>query len=217
MLAVEAACMDGAALLDGVHARMETELDRLGSEKSLLAATEARLEPDPVLVTAAATLQTARDTLADWADDVTDETDAETLRTTVETLDEAAGTVTAELEGDGDEITALEAPFLSLDATGDIERVAAGTIGLPLVLDRLFLQVVSFFVNEAENARADLFRDLRSDTDEILAAGTDALDSLCADDDWERAEESAVAVVEAAYDDYAERLDAMGFDPKPIC
>ncbi|MEF8872698.1 MAG: transcription antitermination protein [Haloarculaceae archaeon] len=196
---------------------METELDRLGSEKSLLAATEARLEPDPVLVTAGTTLQTARDVLADWADDATDETAAETLQTVAERLDAAVATVTAEMDGDGDEITALEAPFLSLEATGDIERVAAGTIGLPLVLDRLFLQAVSFFVNEADTGRADLFRDLRAETDTMLAAGTDALDELCTGEEWDRAETSANAVIDAAYDDYAERLDAMGFDPKPIC
>lgn len=209
--------MDGAALLDSVRTERETELNRLGSEKSLLAATEARLEPDPVLVTAATILQTARDGLADWADEVTDETAAEALRTTADALDGAVATVTAEMEGESDDIAALESPFLSLDAAGDIERVAAGTIGVPLVLDRLFLQVVSFFVNEAENDRADLFRDLRADTDAMLATGTNALDELCTGDDWDRAETSATAVVDAAYDDYAERLDAMGFDPKPIC
>jgi hypothetical protein len=209
--------MDGAALLDSVRTGTETELDRLGSEKSLLAATEARLEPDPVLVTAAATLQTARDTLDAWADDATDETATETLETVAETLADAFDRVTAELEGDGDDVTALDAPFLVLDAEGDIERIAAGAIGVALVLDRLFLQGVSFFVNEADSARADLFRDLRADTDTMLAAGQSALDERCVDDDWDRAERAAVAVIEAAYDDYAERLDAMGFDPKPIC
>jgi hypothetical protein len=217
MFAAEGACMDGAALLDSVRSGMVTELDRLGSEKSLLAATEARLEPDPVLVTAATTLQTARDGLANWADDATNETATETLRSAAEALTDAFERVVAELDGAGDDIAALEAPYLSLDATGNIERVAAGTIGLPLVLDRLFLQAVSFFVNEAENDRADLFRDLRAETDAMLAAGTDALDELCAGDDWGRAESSARAVIDAAYDDYAERLDAMGFDPKPIC
>lgn len=209
--------MDGSTLLDNVRTGMETELNRLGSEKSLLAATEARLEPDPVLVTAATTLQTARDTLDGWANDATDDTAADTLRATADRLDDALHTVTAQLEGDGDDIGVLEAPFLSLDADGDVERVAAGTIGVPLVLDRLFLQAVSFFVNEADSGRADLFRDLREATDEMLASGTDALDGLCADGGWERAETSAQAVIEAAYDDYVGRLDAMGFDPKPIC
>ena len=209
--------MDGTALIDSVRTEMETELDRLGSEKSLLAATEARLEPDPVLVTAATTLQTARDTLAAWADDVADGTAGEPLRAVAETLDTAFEQVVAELEGDGEDVTGLDAPFLALDADGDIERVAAGTIGLPLVLDRLFLQAVSFFVNEADSRRADLFRDLRADTDEILASGTDVLDDRCADGDWDRAETAATAVIGAAYADYADRLEAMGFDPKPIC
>ena len=209
--------MDSAALLDGARTEVETELDRLGSEKSLLAATEARLEPDPVLVTAAAMLRTARETLAAWADSATDGTAADALQTTADALTDGLDRVTADLEGDGEDVAALDAPLLHLDADSDIARVAAGTLGVPLVLDRLFLQVVSFFVNEADGPRADLFRDLRTDTDAMLTTGQSALDELCADDDWDDAETAAVAVVDAAYDDYVERLEAMGFDPRPIC
>lgn len=217
MLAVKPSDMDGAALLDSVRASMDTELDRLGSEKSLLAATEARLEPDPVLVTAAAVLVEARDMLRVWADEATADTAADTLGDVATVLDDAFGSIVDELDGDGDGVATLETPFLSLVAEGDVERVAAGTVGLPLVLDRLFLQGVSFFVNEADTGRADLFRDLRSEADGILETGQETLDSLCAGDDWERAEAAATAVVEVAYEDYADRLDAMGFDPKPIC
>lgn len=209
--------MDGAALLDSVRTGTETELDRLGSEKALLAATEARLEPDPVLVTAAAALADARDRLAEWADAASDATAADALRSAAGTLADAFDRVAAELDGDGEDIAALDAPFLALDAEGDIERVAAGTLGVPLVLDRLFLQTVSFFVNEADGQRADLFRDLRDETDAVLETGQDALDDLCTDDGWERAEAAATAVIAAAYEDYVDRLDAMGFDPKPIC
>lgn len=209
--------MDGAALLDSVRTGTETELDRLGSEKSLLAATEARLEPDSVLVTAAATLRTARDTTAEWAEAATDEAAADALETTAHTFGEGFDRVTAELEGDGEDVAALDAPFLALDAEGDIERLAAGTIGVALVLDRLLLQGVSFFVNEADSPRADLFRDLRGDTDAVLATGQSALDDCCTGEDWDRAETAATAVIAAAYDDYVDRLEAMGFDPKPIC
>jgi hypothetical protein len=209
--------MDGAALLDSVRTGMETELDRLGSEKSLLAATEARLEPDPVLVTAAATLRTARDTSREWADDAADEAAADALDTTAGTLADAFDRVSTELDGGGEDVTTLDAPFLALDAGSGAERVAAGTIGGALVLDRLLLQCVSFFVNEADSPRADLFRDLRADTDAMLATGQSALDACCTDGDWDRAKQAAMGVVEAAYDDYVERLDAMGFDPKPIC
>jgi len=89
--------------------------------------------------------------------------------------------------------------------------VGAGLVGLPLVLDRLFLQGISFFVNEADEARADLFRDLRETTDGIRDSAADL------DVDEERARNAASAVVTAAYDEYVDRLEAMGFDPKPIC
>jgi hypothetical protein len=211
--------MDGSALLERVREDSETELNRLGSEKALLAATEARLETDAVLVTAAAVLASARETVAAWADEATDDTAGDTLQATATRLADAGDDVAAELgDADTDAIGAVDVPFLSLSATGDVERVAAATIGLPLVLDRLFLQSVSFFVNEADNSRADRFRDLRGMTEDVLADGQDALETLCADDaDWEGAAEAATDTVAAAYDDYVSRLDAMGFDPKPLC
>jgi hypothetical protein len=213
--------MDGAALLERVREGSETELDRLGSEKALLAATEARLETDAVLVTAAAVLAEARGTVAGWADDAAGAAES-ALRTTAERLADAHDGVTAELDderiaGVGD-LDAVDVPFLSLAGEGDIERVAVATIALPLVLDRLFLQSVSFFVNEADNARTDRFRDLRGMTETVLADGQDTLDALCDDDgEWSLAAEAATSAISAAYEDYVDRLDAMGFDPKPIC
>jgi hypothetical protein len=211
--------MDGAALLERVRENSETELNRLGSEKALLAATEARLETDAVLVTAAAVLVEARETVADWADSAGGAA-SDCLQTAAGRLGDAYDEVVAELNDgiDTDDIGAVDVPFVSLSADGEAARVAAATIGLPLVLDRLFLQSVSFFVNEADNTRADRFRDLRGMTEELLADGQDALDDICDDDaDWDAATEAATATISAAYDDYVTRLDAMGFDPKPIC
>jgi len=213
--------MDGAALLERVREGSETELDRLGSEKALLAATEARLETDAVLVTAAAVLAEARTTVAEWADDAAGAAES-ALRRAAERLADAHDGVTAEL-GDAqtagaDNLNAVDVPFLSLAAESDTERVAVATVGLSLVLDRLFLQSVSFFVNEADNARADRFRNLRGMTETALADGQDALDTLCDDDEeWNLAAEAATATISAAYEDYVDRLGAMGFDPKPIC
>jgi hypothetical protein len=215
--------MDGAALLERVRGDKKTELDRLGSEKALLAATEARLETDAVLVTAAAVLGDARETVAGWAAAATADAAVEVLGTTRDRLDAAHDDVAAELDDDEDtagteDIAAVDVPFLSLSGETDVERVAAATLGLPLILDRLFLQSVSFFVNEADNARADLFRDLRGMTEDVLADGQDALDALCDDDaEWDEAAAAAMATVDAAYEEYVDRLDAMGFDPKPIC
>lgn len=212
--------MDGAALLERVREDSETELNRLGSEKALLAATEARLEPDAVLVTAAAVLADARETVSAWHDAAQAGDAAETLQTTAQRLADAHDDVVAELDDatDADTLAAVDVPFLSLTAESDIERVAVATVGLALVLDRLFLQSVSFFVNEADTARADRCRDLRGMTEDVLADGQDALDALCDDDaDWDAAAAAATGTIEAAYEDYVSRLDAMGFDPKPIC
>jgi hypothetical protein len=164
-----------------------TALDRLGSEKSLLALTEARLEAPAVLSAAGAALASARATLSDWGAD-------------------AGGPVADALPGDS--------PFVSLAGDSDAGRAGAGLVGLGLVLDRVFLQCVSFFVNEADTARADLFRDLREAADGLLDIAADlGLDGEAAED----AAEAAGAVVDAAYDAYVDRLEAMGFDPKPIC
>ncbi len=211
--------MDGAALLERVREDNETELTRLGSDKSLLAATEARLETDAVLVTAAATLAAASDTVSEWAQTATSDAAEQALQATASRLSDAHEDVAAELTGDEntDDIAAVDVPFVSLAGESDIDRVAAATIALPLVLDRLFLQSVSFFVNEADNACADRFRDLRGMTEDILVDGQEALDALCAEDDWDDAATAATATIDAAYADYVSRLDAMGFDPKPIC
>ncbi|MFB6297249.1 MAG: transcription antitermination protein [Salinirussus sp.] len=194
------------SLEDAVRTRRETELDRLGSQKALLAVTDATLERATVLEAAGGAVATARATLADWAADAGDEAVAAALSAAADALREAAARIADSLEADlpgGSE-------FVTLEAGSDAERVGAGLVGLPLVLDRLFLQCVSFFVNEADGTRADLFRDLRATTGEMLAAAAD----LDLDGDAERA---AVAVVTAAYEAYVDRLEAMGFDPKPIC
>jgi hypothetical protein len=185
-----------------------TALDRLGSEKSLLALTEARLETPAVLSAAGAALASARATLSDWAADAGGPV-ADALAAAVDlgaAADRVAESLDAALPGDS--------PFVSLAADTDAGRAGAGLVGLGLVLDRVFLQCVSFFVNEADTARADLFRDLRGVADDLLDTAADlGLEGDAADE----AAGAAGAVVDAAYDAYVDRLEAMGFDPKPIC
>lgn len=186
-----------------------TALDRLGSEKSLLALTEARLETEAVLEAAGAALASARATLSDWAADA-DGPVADALAAAAGRLADAAGRVADSL----DDTLPGDSPFVSLAADTDAGRAGAGLVGLGLVLDRVFLQCVSFFVNEADTTRADLFRDLRGVADGLLETAADLdLDGEAA----EEAVEAAEAVVAAAYDAYVDRLEAMGFDPKPIC
>ena len=186
-----------------------TALDRLGSEKSLLALTEARLETPAVISAAGAALASARATLSDWAADA-DGPVADALAAAAEDLGAAADRVAESL----DAALPGDSPFVSLAADTDAGRAGAGLVGLGLVLDRVFLQCVSFFVNEADTARSDLFRDLREVADDLLGTAAD-LD--LEGDAAEEAAEAAGAVVDAAYDAYVDRLEAMGFDPKPIC
>jgi hypothetical protein len=190
---------------EAVRAANGTALDRLGSEKALLALTDARLETPAVLEATGAVLATARATLADWAADGEAEVAAalgEAADTLADATDRIADSLGTDLPGDS--------PFLSLEGTTAEERAGAGLIGVGLVLDRLCLQGVSFFVNEADETRADLFRELRADAEHLLglAEGLDL---------GEAAVGAAGAVVEAAYEEYVTRLEEMGFDPKPIC
>ncbi len=77
---------------------------------------------------------------------------------------------------------------------------------------------MSFFINEADERRADVFRDLRADTRENVEDGVAILAERCEDDDdWNRAFDAATETVQVAYDDYADTLTGMGLDPKPIC
>jgi hypothetical protein len=194
-----------ATVVERVRVETETELDRLGSEKSLLALTEARLESEPVLRATGGTVATARATVEDWAADAGGPT-ADALARAADDLGDACDRVADALGAD----LPGESPFVTLAAAGDEARAGAALVGLPLVLDALFLQGVSFFVNEADERRADLFRELRETADGMLALAADL-------DLGDPAVEAARAVVAAAYEVYVERLEGMGFDPKPIC
>ena len=192
------------SITDRVREDHATALDRLGSEKALLALTEARLETPAVLEATGGALADARATFAAWAADSEGAT-GERLEAAATALGEACDRVAESLDGD----LPADSPFISLAGGTDAERAGAA-VGAGLVLDRLCLQGVSFFVNEADTARADLFRDLRETADSLV----DAADAV---DDTDAAAAAAGAVVEAAYGEYVDRLEAMGFDPKPVC
>jgi len=195
---------DTAAAVREAHG---TALDRLGSEKALLALTEARLETGAVLEAVGGALAAVRGTLGAWAADSEGEA-AAALAGAAEDLaadcDRVAESLGSDLPGDS--------PFVSLEGDTPEERVGAGLVGAGLVLDRLVLGAVSFFVNEADGQRADLCRAVRATAEGMVEAG-DAVGG----GGGEPAVAAAGATVEAAYEAYVERLEAMGFDPKPIC
>jgi hypothetical protein len=218
--------MNGQKLVEAVREAKATELDRLGSDKYLIAATGADLERAPVLRSVAESAASGRDTFARWADEATGdpasafETAAEAER---DRFDRVVDSLAALPDGDADAAATIDRSDAPLDdalaeADGTVERLAAAFVGRPLVADRTLLQVVSFFVNEADEGRADLARELRSDAQDRLDEGADLLDAVCETDaDWERARRGAEAVVDAAYGEYATALEAMGVDPKPVC
>ncbi|WP_226040500.1 rubrerythrin family protein [Natrinema sp. DC36] len=210
--------MDAAEFRDAVEESMETELERLGSSKLLVALTDADLTAETVLWTVADSERAATGTFEDWTDDERDEEAREAFAEFRDQERDHYDRVTALIEGDhefdGDDAGPMHDELRSLESTA---ARLGGVVGRSLVGDRTHLQVVSFFVNEGDERRADCFRELRSDTAAQGERAAALLESVCAEDeDWERAR-AAEEVIEAAYDAYAGSLDDLGIDPKPIC
>jgi len=210
--------MNADDLRAGVETAKETELDRLGSSKLLLALTDAELDRESVLRAAAASEVAARETFSAWAADEPHDAAADLF---ADVTDQEQRHYERVVDLLGEEVAPPgSGPMHAYlrDRETALERLAGGLLGRTLVSDRTHLQVVSFFVNEADEAAADVFRDLRIETREAQQRGLELLDSVCAtEDDWETAESVANYVVQLAYDDFADVLVGMGVDPKPIC
>ncbi|MFC7172975.1 hypothetical protein ACFQL0_05665 [Haloplanus litoreus] len=73
MILALSVAMDGDTLVETVTGDRATELDRLGSEKSLVATTAARLDRASVLAAADAAERRAAETFAAWAADESDD------------------------------------------------------------------------------------------------------------------------------------------------
>lgn len=194
-----------------------TQLTRLASNKLLLALTDADLDTEPVLAAAAASEYAAEETFRGWVDDEPDRA-ARTL------FAEVAEQEADHLERVVAHLSTFDPPaspgpmhaFLrGVDAT--VPRVAGGLVARGLVSARSHTQIIGFFVNEAEQELADLFRDLKAETDEEIQAGLTYLEEGVDDDAWEAAMATAEYVIQVAYDDYADGLRDLGLDPKPIC
>ncbi|ELY77684.1 hypothetical protein [Natrinema gari] len=210
--------MDATDFQQSIEASMAVELDRLGSSKLLVALTDADLTEERILRTAARSERAAMETLEAW---VTNETNEDVRRMFDEYRDQERDhydRITAMLaddEVDAGDAGPMHATLRSLEAT---TARLGGLVGRALVADRTHLQLISFFVNEGETTRADCFRELREET---AAQGDRAVERLgdvnTDSDDWERARTVAEDVIDIAYGAYADSLDDLGVDPKPIC
>jgi len=212
--------MDGDEFRETVETAKGTQLNRLGSSQLLVALTDATLERAAVLEVAAQSEYAARETFRAWADGETDEGAREAFETVAGQEDRHFGLVLDEL-ADGESFEPDDEPgpmHAYLRGREDaVERIAGGMVGRPLVSLRTHTQIISFFVNEADEARADVFRELKTDTAGVLSDGLALLEERGDGEDWERARMVAEYTVQVAYDDYADALTGMGIDPKMIC
>mgnify|MGYP000459968552 CR=1 FL=1 len=189
---------------DRVRAEAATELERLGSDRGLIALTDADLSAVTIRSRLAGVLVGVGTVYERWAseDDVF-ATAAESARGLAETA------------APHDVDPATDHPIVTfLDGVDDrTARVGAGLVGVSLVLNGWALQGVSFFVNEADETAADDFRKIRTGLDDLLAAGEDTV----ADDERAVAVDAALDLIATAYEDYVETLDGLGLDPKTVC
>lgn len=206
-----------ATVVEEVEAAKRTQLGRLGGTKWLLAATEADLEPGRVLRVTAASEAAAAETFERWAEREENEQARETFERVAAIEREHAARVGDHLDTDTEPVeSAVHDHLRGLDGT--LERVGGGLVGRPLVSSRTTLQSISFFINRADERRADLFRELRADTDEQLEEGVALLDAICeTDEELADARRAAEDVIEVAYEEFAADLDAMGLDPRSVC
>ena len=201
---------------DEVRAANDTALSRLGSSKSLYADTEGEMEAEDVLTAAATAEHHAAETYASWAE-TSDGDVAAAFETTAEEERDHYRTVAGELDDhEPSEVPAIQSYLRNLE--DDVERLG-GFVGRTLAAEKSKEQVTGFFVGDADPQTARLFRGMGDDLDAQLERATDLLAAECGDDDecWERAHEAATGAIQAAYDEYTERLESMGVNPKPVC
>lgn len=209
--------MDAAGFRERVEGEKAAELDRLGSTEFLVALTDATLDAGDVLRAAADSEHAAHVTFSEWADDGADAEARGLFAWVADREADHRGRVLDALDGEHDPADGGVMHAYLRGREDPIERVAAGLVGRPLVSVRTHRRIASFFVDEGDEARAELFRELRAETDEELERGLAYLDTACEDEhDWERARMVAEYVVQVAYDDYADALGRLGVDVEPV-
>lgn len=208
--------MDASEFVEEVREENETALSRLGSSKSLYAATGGEMDTEQVFAAAADAEHAAAETFEQWAAD-SEGVPEDVYAATAAEEHEHYEMVAAKLDGHepSDEVSAMQAALRDLE--DPVARVG-GYVGRLEATDKSKEQYVGFFVGQADPQTAQLFRDLRDDLDDQRDRIDALLDAVCEDEaDEERALEAASTVVQAAYDEYTEQLESLGVNPKPVC
>ncbi|WP_224450062.1 rubrerythrin family protein [Haloprofundus salilacus] len=217
--------MDATKFRETVETSKRTELDRLGSSQLLVALTDAELDAESVLRVAAGSEAAAYGTFSSWADDEVSDAAREAFEAVAEQEADHHERVVAAMDGSPDETledaTDADAGPMHGYLRGrddTVSRVAGGMVGRSLLSLRTHTQIIGFFVNEADEKRADLFRDLKGETRDTLDRGLELLEETCeTDEEWERARATAEYVIRLVYDDYADALGELGLNPKSVC
>ena len=202
---------------EAVREANRTALSRLGSSKSLYADTMGDMDADAVLGAAADAEHHAAETYAAWAESEADPEVSEAFETTAAEEREHYDTVTGKLDEHepSGEVPAIHDHLRSLDET--VERLG-GFVGRTLAAEASKSQTVGFFVGQADPQTAQAFREMNGDLDAQLERALSLLAEHCETEaDWERAEAAASEAIQAAYEEYTERLEGMGVNPKPVC
>lgn len=208
--------MDASEFVERVRAENETALSRLGSSKSLYAATGGEMDEDEVLRAAADAEYAAAETFEQWAEQ-SEGVPADVYAETAAQEHEHYETVAAKLDDHepSGEISAMQAALREL--TEPVARVG-GYVGRLEATEKSKEQYVGFFVGQADPQTAQLFRDLRGDLDEQRERIDDLLNAVCESEaDEARALEVATEVVQVAYEEYTAQLESLGVNPKPVC
>lgn len=204
--------MNAADLLERVRDDNETALSRLGSSKAIYAITGGEMETDAVLESMADRAAASAEVFEAWADD--GEPGAEVFAAAADEQREQADRIAG--EAGHDPTPASNALHEHLRGLDDPAERAAGLVAWALVADRTLSQAVGFFVGNAAPGSANLFRDLRSETEARLDDALDLLDAL-GPEDPDAARTAASGAVEAAYAHYVETLESLGVKVKPVC
>lgn len=202
--------------IDTVRSETETELSRLGSSKSLYADTRGEMDAEAVLDAAATAEYRAAETYEMWAETETGVV-AEAFEETAAEEWAHYETVAGELDDhEPGSVPAIAAYLRDLDDT--VERLG-GFVGRTIAAEKSKQQVIGFFVGDADPQTAALFRSMGNDLDAQMARASELLEAECGDDEerWQRALAAATGAIETAYEEYTDRLESMGVNPKPVC
>jgi len=191
--------MNASELHESVREDNETALSRLGSSKSLFAATGGEMEAGPVLEAAADAEHAAAETFQAWADSEDDNEARDAFEATASEERDHYDAVVAKLGDDEAERAsghggAMQQYLHGLDST--VER-AGGLLGRILATEKSKEQLTGFFVGQADPQTAQLFRDLKGDLDDQRDRALALLDAVCENDaDWDAAKSAADAAIQ---------------------